>query len=156
MDNKRNFDINREWKSGRLPIINGILYEDGSMDCINIDFDVRERTVEYIRKVHINELLSQGEIGFSYITVNNKVIHLEKQITVYCGEGSYGGDGFVVVQSNVGIGILWIAFFETANPFISIEITDNTIYAINNLKEKWSFNIDNPKEINIVMLKGEK
>jgi hypothetical protein len=150
MTNKSSIDINNEWKNGRLPIINGILYHDGSIDWINIDYDNTKRKIEYGSRININELLSEDDFGFSYIGVNDRTKDVNNSLNVCCGEGGFGGDGFVVVESTANDEIIWVAFFETANPFIKVEVTGDTVYAINNLGEKWCFNIYRPKEIHIV------
>lgn len=92
-------------------------------------------------------MLANNELGFSSIIVNKKLESSDKQINVYCGEGSFGGDGFVVVESQTDFKVKWIAFFETANPFEKLEIFEDKIFAYNNLNEKWIFDIYNPSNL---------
>lgn len=144
-----NFDINYEWHNEKLPIINGIIYADGSIDWINVDYDGDSRKIVFGNKIHLNDLINKNELYLSSIMVNKKLENPEKQIMVYCGEGGFGGDGFVVVESQTDFKIEWIAFFETANPFENIEVIDDKIIAYNNLDEKWVFDIHNPANISI-------
>lgn len=145
----RQVNITTEWHDEKIPIVNGIIYSDGSIDWINVDYDADKRNIVHGSKIHIDDLLSNNELGFSSIIVNKKIEILDKQINVYCGEGSFGGDGFVVVESLFDLQIKWIAFFETANPFERLEIIGDKIIAHNNLNEKWIFDIHNPANVSI-------
>jgi hypothetical protein len=149
MTKSRPIDINSEWANRKLPIVNGIVYSDGSIDLIEISFVGNKRNIQHNGKSSLNNLLSKNELGFSSIMIASKVEDVNKKICVYCGEGSFGGDGFVVVESNIDSCIKWIAFFENANPFEKIEIINDKIFAYNNLGEKWEFDINNPRNISI-------
>lgn len=137
-------DVNSEWRDEKIPIVNGIIYSDGSVDWVNVDYDGDKREILHGSKKHLNDLLANNELGFSSISVNKKIENSDKQIKAYCGEGSFGGDGFVVVEAQTDFKVKWIAFFETANPFEKLEIIDDKIIAYNNLNEKWVFDINRP------------
>ena len=49
-----------------------------------------------------------------------------KDFIICCGEGSYGGDGFITIM-NKDNNILWIMFHEEINPIIKIEIETNSV-----------------------------
>ena len=66
---------------------------------------------------------------------------------IFCGEGSYGGDGFVTAVS--GNEIQWLAFWEDANPFIKIQSHENQLEITNNLHEVWQFDLSDPKSITV-------
>jgi len=136
-------NLNIEWQNQKLPIVNGIIYSDGSLDWINVDYVGDKRKIQFGSRIHLDDLLSNNEVGFSNIIINKKTQSFYKKINVYCGEGSFGGDGFVVVETQNDLHIKWIAFFETANPFEKIDIIDNKVIAYNNLNEKWIFDINN-------------
>lgn len=145
-------DICNEWNNGKLPIVSGIIYHDGDVDRISIVFDANNnyrRTIVKEGRININALsINEGSCGFSKVGIFCKVSSEERNITVYCGGGSYGGDGFIVVESDK-MNIIWIAFFEESNEFLRCEIVDNSIVAYNNSHEKWVFNIDNPSDFSI-------
>lgn len=149
---KTKIDINREWNKKRLPIVNGIVYKDGSVDWINISLSGNKRVIEHGSKVHLDELLSENELGFSNIIISDKIIDLINKTIVYCGEGSYGGDGFIVVELMKDSQISWIAFFENANPFEKVEVIDKFVLAYNNLGEVWRFKIDTPNDMSIQLV----
>ncbi len=147
------FNINTAWLKGELPIINGILNSNGTIDCLNLHDKIGVRLIEHGSVENINEMNKSKKINFSSIYISGNFQDITKDITAYCGEGSFGGDGFVLVRSNSDSQIKWVAFFEDSNPFERIEIIDNIIYAYNNLFEKWGFNINKPTEISIELLR---
>lgn len=143
-------DIHQEWENGRLPIINGILYENGVIDWINISYDSNfNRSISGVRRRSIDDLISSRELFFSIINTSYQMNDKGNNIRVYCGGGSCGSEGYVVVESNIDLKLLWIAFFEESNPFEKIEIIGDRIIVYNNLKEKWTFEINNPVNLSI-------
>mgnify|MGYP000878755450 CR=1 FL=1 len=143
-------DIYREWKNGRLPIINGILYENGIIEWINIDYDSNyKRIINRGSNLCINDLILKNELHFSNISTCYQFENNTKDIVVYCGGGSHGSEGFIVVESKVGSKLIWIAFFEESNPYEKIEFIDEKINVYNNLKEKWSFDLNIPTNLTI-------
>lgn len=142
-------DINQEWKKNNLPVTNGILYADGTIYRIYVLLDGKRRKLENGGNFDLNVLLVQDEIDVVEIAISKKLEDLKNDITVYCGMGFMGGDGFIVVESKTTSLIKWCAFFEDSNPFENLEIIGNKIIAYNNLDEKWVFDIYNPTNISI-------
>jgi len=141
------FDIFREWKNSRLPIINGILYEDGSIRNIYV---IRHNSISEIKlgeRSHINSLINDKDFFTIYAYVLNTVKDNEKMIMVSCGDGSFGGDGFVIVEKLDQTKIKWIFVSDNSNPFEKVRIVNDSIFAYNNLNEKWIFEINNPTNI---------
>lgn len=143
------FDINKEWKKNNLPVTNGILNADGTINRIYVLLDGRKRKLEHGGDFDLNVLLDHDEIDVVEIAISKKVEDLKNDITVYCGMGFMGGDGFIVVESKTNSLMKWCAFFEDSNPFHSLEIIDNKIVAYNSLDEKWIFDINNPVNVRI-------
>src|SRR5262249_48339549 len=67
------------------------------------------------------------------------------KIHIQCGEGSYGSEGFVCVESLSDGNLIWLAYFFDSNPFIHACVKSDTIIATTNLKQVWSFPIKNPE-----------
>ena len=60
-----------------------------------------------------------------------------------CGEGSYGGDGFIVTL-DADNKICWAAVFDCSNPFVQLQQRGEELVAINNLGECWVFPLSVP------------
>jgi hypothetical protein len=147
-------DIEQLYSQYKLPVINGIITKD---DFIKISFkDIvfceRLRGVtpsankrryfdgklEFIRSVFDdNTLLREEEC--SDIDIIKKTEH--EDYVLHCGEGSYGGDGFIMITDK-NDKIRWLLFHERINPIEKVEIENNRIIGINNCNKKYEFNID--------------
>ena len=137
-----------EWEHEQLPIIKGILYSDGRVDKIYIDYDDNDKRVLVHNGSTTIDAMSIENDDLSDAVIYAKAASEENGITVYCGGGSYGGDGFVVAET-ADEKVLWIAFFEDSNEFERCEIVGSTIIAYNNSDEKWLFNIDTPSKLSV-------
>jgi hypothetical protein len=51
---------------------------------------------------------------------------------LYCGESSYGGDGFIIITDKNNK-IIWIMFHDKINPIKNIKIENNKIIGIKNI-----------------------
>lgn len=143
-------DIYKEWKNGRLPIINGILYGNSTIEWINIDYDLNyKRIINRGSILCVNDLIMKNELYFSTISTCYQFEDKNNDLVIYCGGGSYGSEGYIVVESKIDLKLIWIAFFEESNPFEKLEIIGDKIIAYNNLNEKWIFDINNPSNLTV-------
>jgi hypothetical protein len=147
---ENDMNINDQWQKDELPIINGIIYENGVIEQINISFNNNMRIIEYGNKLHINNLIVNRELEFTRVIILDHLEISNEKFHVYSGAGGFGGDGFIVVMSSENSLIKWIAFFENSNPFEKIEFDRGIIYGYTNLNEKWAFDIFNPCMVSIV------
>ena len=67
--NTNDFNLQNEWKKGRLPIISGILYGNGNVNWINIERENRIRRIEHGSKLNLNTLMEENEFYLSEITI---------------------------------------------------------------------------------------
>lgn len=118
-----------------FPIINGVLYSDGSVDNYVICTDNQHR--RYLE----SRLTSNENTIESYMTVTNEYQFDDIDMKLYIGEGSYGGDGFILAESVSTQQFLWLISFDESNPFVSLKRIDDTILIENNLYEVWEINI---------------
>lgn len=140
---KKDIFINEE-----IPIINGILYPDGFYEKIRIFTNQNKKEVIKYNKKIFN---LKCDIDTSYPFVNDE-LKINLSDTVICGEGSYGGDGFIMAFKSSTQEIQWLASFDNSNPFIKLEIFNYFIIATNNLNEKWRFDISDLNDIKIEIL----
>lgn len=133
-----------------LPIINGIMYSDGHVD--NIKISIRTNHTRTLCKQECN-ILCDNEIDYTYAYPNAELIVEEMNCKIICGEGSYGGDGFILAVSLDSNQMLWLASFDESNSFVSIYAEKQQIYVINNCHEVWRINIIHSDyvEISIVL-----
>ena len=134
-----------------LPIINGIMYSDGHVD--NIKISIRTNHKRTLCKQERN-ILCDNEIDYTYAYPNAELIVEEMNCKIICGEGSYGGDGFILAVSLDSNQMLWLASFDESNPFVSIYAEKQQIYVINNCHEVWRINIIHSDYVEISIVKN--
>lgn len=129
--------MNNEYssKSIELPVVNGILYSDGSIEhyCICEDENFRR----YIKKTKSE----QNDLISTSIAVTDEQKFEDIDLMVAVGEGSWGGDGFIIAEKISSGNMLWLISFDNSNPFISLKRYNDKLYIENNLYEIWEIDI---------------
>ena len=126
--------IGKVFSQYKLTIINGIITKEKYFK-ISIDLD------KYSMELSISDFSEKhlGEGNYSDIDISGKIVY--KNYTIKYGEGSYGGDGFIIIIGKDNK-IKWLMFHEEINPIENMEIRDNKIIGINNCGIKYEFEID--------------
>ena len=137
-------------KSEKIPMINGILYSDGTIDHFCICYDEKRR--RYIEK----QSNAQDEIYESYIGITSECQFDDLDLKVSVGEGSLGGDGFVLAETLSSGSFLWLIAFEESNPFISLRRANEKLFAENNNFEVWQIDITELTKPKIAIIKQSR
>lgn len=138
--------IQSMWEKDRLPILNGLLLADGS--CFAVRHNVPEAA-----ELDISPQTFNFDPDYDYSAVDTMAETPWDDGMIYCGEGSFGGDGFVIVLSGTGA-IRWLFMHDSANPFVNMQIDDGTLYIQNNCLVTWRFNLNNPLEMSVDLTTG--
>ena len=127
-------NIGKIFSQDKLPIINGIVSKD---NYFKIDINLNS----YSMRINKSDFCENyfDEENYSYINISGTVIY--KNHTINYGEGSHGGEGFIIII-DVNNKIKWIMFHDEINPIEKLEITNNKIIGINNCGIKYEFEID--------------
>lgn len=134
-----------------LPIINGVLYPDGNFEKVNIITD--ENWKRTIQQNQIKTVFPfSDDTVYSSIIVQSGIICNDLNCKAVCGEGSYGGDGFVLLKNILTDKIVCLASFDNSNPFISIQRNQNGFIVTNNCYEKWYFDISDTDNVKISII----
>lgn len=137
--------ISELWKQEKLPVINGLIKFDGSFYAPNGSFDVQYHSINKLIRLIPSTLKEKNYYDeFSNIYAHGPLIHLNT--TYFWGEGSWGGDGFLVaLDSNQKI--KWLFFSYEANPFENLCIEKDELHVLNNLYNEWIFPINEPEKL---------
>lgn len=127
--------------NNKLPIINGV-FLDGRIYKYSIEsiYDA-ERKRSRRCAVYTGQLDNTNDKNVSSLIVTYEKSYNGQELLLECGEGSWGGDGFICL-SKANRNIIFLAFFDTANPFVIAEYKGKRIRAMNNLGELWTFCFD--------------
>ena len=142
--------IQELWAAGRIPIVSGIFFASGEVHTLIASYESGGET-----RISHGEVLSIDNIclneGVLYTSIDSlfQAVFLfdSRNIKIFCGEGGYGGDGFVCATENDAV--LWMAFFEYSNPFMKAEQDGGYLIVKNNCDEEWRFPIDNPQDVSV-------
>ncbi|MDX1908876.1 MAG: hypothetical protein SF053_17705 [Bacteroidia bacterium] len=131
---------------GEWPAINSITLQNGKFWHVRL---IRETTLVSAAYCYDEDTLENiyhnSKTYFSSFGKNGSFYF--KNFEAFCGEGSYGGDGLVglIYEGE----FLWMAFFDESNPFEHVSMDESFVYAENNHKQIWRFNIHDPTQITI-------
>lgn len=134
------------WHKGRLPLLNGFLLGDGR--CFGVKHNVPYSAVLNIAPQSIT---IDPAKDYSAIDIMAETVYDGDHI--YCGEGSFGGDGFVIALSDINK-IAWLFIYDNANSFVSMQIRDGVLCIQNNCQITWRFNLANPLDMSIDLTTG--
>lgn len=134
-----------------LPIINGVLYPDGNYDDMFIFTDKNKKRNIYHSNTRLQFLFSKDTV-YSNIIIQSGIICNDLNCKAICGEGSFGGDGFVLLESLTTGKMLWLASFDNSNPFTNIQRDKYGFIVTNNCNEKWYFDISDTYNIKVSII----
>jgi hypothetical protein len=145
--------IQEIWAEGKCHLVNGIIHANGIVTPIELD---RSNQGHHLRgrlvvgcTTNLADLKNSGSLEHTFHTEMCEVVDDLVRLRVVGGGAGMGGDGFVAVLRLPGDILEWIAFFDFANPFVSVQIINQSIKAVNNLGEEWSFPISAPERVAI-------
>jgi hypothetical protein len=136
------------WLKGECPILNGVMFPDGSTECIEPRDQPRPTgTITLVARGRTS-LDKHAPLESTGLIPSCRAEDKGKDVVVIGGEGGMGSDGFVAV-TDLSNQLRWIAFFDFSNPFVSVELLADEIVGKNNLGEVWRFPLKNPSKITV-------
>jgi hypothetical protein len=145
-----------QWKAERCPLINGIVFGDGRVKLVSADWRKQENgrlglVLEPSGWTTLAELHRRGELRWTE-TMGSlcEAVDPTRNIQVQVGEGALGSQGFVACLRNDSGEIMWIAFFDSSNPFEVVQVHDDRVLAKTNLGTWWQFPLDSPDRVTLV------
>lgn len=133
------------WEQQMCPIVNGIVFGDGKI--VELDKEKSGGKQELFRVVNITDIKSFVDERGDYWTAITQLCEFElpqRNLIVRGGEGGFGGDGFVALSRISDSDLIWIAFFDYANPFIEVSMKGDLVVATSTLEYIWQFPIAEP------------
>ncbi len=131
--------IEQSWAKGRLPIIQGIVKKDG---------------LYYEIKYEENQMKTANPIPFLFDFTGDDFSEIDSffkttinNYTLYCGEGSWGGDGFIYIEDTKTKQLLWCLFDDRINPITKCTISKDKLIAENNNSIQYIFDFQNPEKL---------
>ncbi len=144
-------DINYNSRSDVLPIINGILYGNGKVQHYDIQFDHNyKRSIKMVQAT-----LEEREYVKTTAYINARMECEDMDIRFFIGEGSYGGDGFILAETMSTETMIFLISFDEANPFVEICRNGKQLLVNNNCGEQWTIDMQDMCNIGICIVSHE-
>ncbi len=144
-------DTNYNSRNDELPIINGILYGNGDVQhyAIKADQDYK-RSIEMVQ-----DTLEEREYVKTTAYINAQIECGDMDMRFVIGEGSYGGDGFILAESISTETMVFLISFDESNPFVKICRNDKQLLVDNNCGEQWLIDIHDMNNIGLSIISHE-
>jgi hypothetical protein len=136
------------WLKGECPILNGVMFSDGSVECVEPYDQPRPAGAISLVGKGRTQLQSHIPLESTGLMPLCRCEDKAKGIVVTAGEAGMGSDGFVAV-ADLSNQLQWIAFFDFSNPFISVEVSGDEVVSRNNLGETWRFPLAHPSAVRV-------
>ena len=137
-----------------IPVINGVLYPDERIERYIIRTD--ESGCRTVSKDGADADIPPENIVETTNYVNDECVCEDIDVRFTCGEGSYGGDGFVLAESDKSAQMMWLISFDDSNPFVKLERNGGFLSVTNNCGEVWCINITDIYNIKISIEKQSR
>lgn len=142
--------LNSQWAKRECAAFDGIVFADGTRIPIEFERDMQSGWAPTF--LIGNRMWDKSwviEIGDEISSLDSLCrIQLPGGCIAECGEGSSGGDGYIAVTAYDGK-LVWLLFFESANPFTQLELKGSHLVAINSYSEIWDIPITSPEQLRI-------
>lgn len=138
--------LNNLWKKEKCPVVNGVIFANGVIKKLEPkEVHQNVEVPEYTGDITIENL--GEECGLTDLYKCMKIDLEELNLRVWCGETSWGSEGFIAVSDYTDDNLIWISCLDYSNPIQKVEFLDGKIYATSNLGYLWIYDINNPENV---------
>ncbi len=143
----------RKWKDEQCPLVNGVTLGNGEVYALELS-RVREGESYALhlrpgKRTNLASLQEAGSLWWTDVTELDEVEAPGTGLRVCGGEGGQGADGFIAVSRVEDGGLQWVAFFDNANPFVELRLTETQVHAVTTLDDRWTFDLVQPGEVTV-------
>jgi hypothetical protein len=145
--------VQTRWQREERPFFDGVLFDTGEIvivECaVVLGAGSLSVTARPLARSTLASFLEHNPDAWVSITPLASV-HLKSEgLVLTCGEGSFGGDGFVALCDRDGDHLRWIASFQRSNPFKSVALEGGEVVAISTHDHRWRFPLQRPDLLRI-------
>jgi len=145
--------IQQIWKDRRWPIRDGIYFADETVALIDIgnpqDITKEAFSATVHSYVKLNTLKEFQEDYKTHLCETFKQEYPDADVTVLCGEGSHGSEGFIATCRISTNNLIWLAYLSESNPFEKASLSNGFVTAVSNHGHKWQFPMEEPETFKI-------
>lgn len=143
----------RKLRGGECPLVNGVTLASGEVYPQELS-RVRGRLGYTVslrpgKPTSLASLREEGALEWTHVTELCRDASPGSGVRVRGGEGGYGGDGFILVSRGEDDRPEWVAFFDEANPFVEVRLTETQVHAVTTYDDRWTFDLAQPGEVSV-------
>jgi hypothetical protein len=139
-------DLEHALKHGACPILNGLLYPDGSVLLVD-SLPSGPGAPTFGPRTSLDALDATEPLEWTTVGTLAEAVSPDGSYSAVGGEGGMGGDGFVAVTAAADKRLLWVAFFEDSNSFEEIRFDGGDVVARSNLGREYRFPVTAPERL---------
>jgi hypothetical protein len=130
-------NIQTLWNDETTPIFEGVVEKTGFMYPLNSFPLVRGGSTTTLK-----DFLISHPNRIAGLTPIASCLSADQKWEVVCGEGSWGGDGFIAMLSAENDELEWIYFSQATNPVISVKFEPGKIVSKSSLGKSYIISLD--------------
>lgn len=135
--------IERLWQAENLPIQDGLYFADGSAYGVRLDSSVKGG-LKILDPISVEDFMARDPDMVTSIDVTLRKPLPNNLGYVFCGEGSYGSEGFFG-RLDQDANLVWVVYLEYSNPFIDASIKNAEVTFSSSSDVSVSVNLESPE-----------
>lgn len=143
--------IQAKWRDGYVLAVNGVTWGGGRvllLECLTARGREGTRlSVAPLAETTVDSILGFSPQRWTAVTELASCLDGSASLRFSAGEGSMGADGYVAATQVSDGSLLWVAFFDCSNPFLTVRIDGQRVIAVSSLDFEWSYPIDRPESV---------
>jgi hypothetical protein len=137
-------DLERAWQQHSCPIVNGILFPNGSVVPV-VGWPSRIGSPTFGPRTTLRELDAIEPVEWTKLGPLAQAVSPDGAFLAVGGEGGMGADGFVALMAGSDKHLVWLAFFDDTNPFEAIRFEAGCVAASTSLGREFRFPVADPE-----------
>jgi len=149
-----NEELSRMWAKRHVPIVDGVMLPGGRLVSLTCSFATGPDGKQVLSVGRGDETtlgsLPQGwECEIVELAATDWTTDDGDEMRASCGEGGFGGDGWVAVTRQSDGKLLWLLFCTVSNPFVRVQVVGDLVVAESTLPSSWRIPLGDPASVEV-------
>lgn len=142
------WSLDEAWEQRWCPMVNGILFPDGSVVPVAAPAPGAGAAAAGPRTT-LAALAARGRVEWTTLGPLARAASPDRTLVAAAGEGGVGGDGFVALMSAPDCRLTWLAFFDRSDAFEAIRFEEACVVARTSGGREYRFPVAAPERLSI-------
>jgi hypothetical protein len=145
--------IQHLWETRRWPVRSGIYFADENVVLLDISmpWETKDKkvSVSVLKSARLDDVNEFPAPERTHLIQLCEQPYPELKLSVIGGEAAHGSEGFIAVTDLETGKLVWLAYFNSSNPFESVSVSQGLVTGVSNLGHKWNFPINQPETVKV-------